>query len=198
MKVEQRLSDFKREAYLNAVRLFRDSALLYTHDAYPSAYAIAVTAFEEIGKVHVIDRGCDAMCMNPDNAEALYETYFDSGWTTNHKHKQRWAFVDALEALPSQENPAWRYIDSGGLEYARQQALYVEMSKKKVEAPLRINSAKAFDQLSKCRDAIAGTGDLGFNGFAAEPTSKSEWLTNQAMDEVNAAFERCVAYNKTR
>ena len=89
MKVVQRLADFKRESYTNAVRLFRDAALLYTHDAYASAFAIAVASFEEIGKVHVIDRGCDAMSMNPDNADDIYERYFDSEWTTNHKWEFR-------------------------------------------------------------------------------------------------------------
>jgi AbiV family abortive infection protein len=59
------LGDFKEQAFRNATRLFRDTALLYASARYPSAFVLAVAAYEEIGKVHVIDRACDAMCLNP-------------------------------------------------------------------------------------------------------------------------------------
>ena len=198
MKVEKLLAEFKKEAYRNAIRLFRDAALLYSHGAYPSSFFLAVAAFEEVGKAHVIDRGCDMICMNPDNADDLYDMYFRSAWLTDHRHKQRWAFFDANGIMPSRKNPAWMHIDTGGLEYARQQALYVELSNKKVGTPQRVKKEKTFDMLTKCQEAIIGTGDLGFSGFAAESTSKSEWLINQAIDEVKGAFERCVEHNKSR
>ena len=103
MKVEKQLIEFKEQTYRNAVRLFRDAALLYTHDSYPSSLAFAVIAYEEIGKLCVIDRGCDMMCMNPECANELYDMYFKGPWTTDHRHKQRQAFFDACARWPSQQ-----------------------------------------------------------------------------------------------
>lgn len=129
------LEDFKEKAFENAVRLFRDSAFLYMHSSYPTSYAVAVAAYEEIGKVHVIDRACDAMCMNPEAVSDLYKMYFESTWTKDHKHKQGQAMFDANRYDVTKNNSLRSFIYSGGLEQARQQALYVEMTNKEILTP---------------------------------------------------------------
>lgn len=61
---EDVFSELKFEAYRNAACLFRDGCTLYGAGSYASAYALAVLSFEEVGKVHGIDRVCDAICLN--------------------------------------------------------------------------------------------------------------------------------------
>jgi AbiV family abortive infection protein len=193
MRVEERLAVFKVEAYRNAVRLFQDAALLYCRDRYPSSFALAVTALEEIGKVHVIDRGCDMLCMNPHDAEEIYDMYFKSSWLTDHKHKQSQTLFDAMGKEPS--DTVWKFVRSSGLEQARQQGLYVELQDKDIKTPARITREKAFDILKLCHEAFAGSGDIAFSGFEAYSTKKSEWLATDAIQAVLTSFNECKAHN---
>ena len=194
----QLLEEFKERAYLNAVRLFRDSALLFSNGRYPSALAIATASYEEIGKVHLIDRACDMMSLNPDGANELFEMYFKSPWTTNHLHKQVRAFADANNKLVATDDSLRSYIQSGGMENSRQQSLYVEMAKKKILTPSRITIEKSFEMIKLCFDAFQGTADLAFNGFTAAPTDKSEWLAKRALQEILESFEICLSHHENQ
>jgi AbiV family abortive infection protein len=189
------LEDFKEKAFKNAVQLFRDAALLYTHSSYSSSYALAVAAYEEIGKVHVIDRACDAMCLNPDNIDHIYEMYFKTSATKNHKRKQSQAMFDASPLDSKTNNTLSDFIYSGRLEQTRQQALYVEMVGNKVQTPNRITSRKTFELIKLCHTAFRETGDLAFSGFTATSTEKSEWLATRELGEVDSAMQICVAHN---
>jgi AbiV family abortive infection protein len=189
------LEEFKENAFKNAVRLFRDATLLYTHSSYPSSYALAVAAYEEIGKVHVIDRACDAMCMNPEAIDDIYEMYIKSSRTKNHKHKQRQAMFDANDAHPATKNTLREFVYSGRLEQTRQQALYVEMADDTIQTPNRVTSQKTFALIKLCHAAFHGTRDLGFSGFTAESTVKSEWLATRELGEVDSAMQTCIAHN---
>jgi AbiV family abortive infection protein len=128
MSVEARLALFKRSAFENAVRLFDDPSLLFQGRRFPSAFALAVTSFEELGKMHLIDRGCDAICLNPEAFDQIYEMHFTGPWLTDHLHKQRRALFDALHLTPDQEKTLLAWVDSGGLENERRIALYVELA----------------------------------------------------------------------
>jgi AbiV family abortive infection protein len=134
-RIEACLALFKKSAFENAVRLFEDASLLFQSRRFPSALALAVTSFEELGKMHVIDRGCDVIdhgcdgiCLNPDAFDDIYETYFMAPWLTDHLHKQRQALFDALDLMPDQEKTLSPWVNSGGLENERRIALYVEMT----------------------------------------------------------------------
>ncbi len=189
------LEDFKEKAFQNAVLLFRDAALLYTHSSYPSSYALAAVAYEEIGKVHVIDRACDDMCLNPESIDDIYKSYFKSSRTKDHKHKQQRAMADA-SPLSTVKNTQ-EFVYSGGLEQTRQQALYVEMEDNSVQTPSRITSQKTFTLIELCHAAFHETADLGFSGFRAESTAKSEWLASRELSKVDEAMQTCVAHNNT-
>lgn len=190
------LEEFKEKAFMNAVRLFQDAALLYTQSSYPSSYALAVVAYEEIGKVHVIDRACDAICLNPEAVNDLYKMYIESPWTKDHKHKQRQAMFDANAAFSAGDNTLWAFVNSGGLEQTRKQALYVEMTHDTVQTPDRITPQKTFALIKLCHAAFHGTGDLGFSGFTAESTAKSDWLATRELGGVDSAIKTCMAHNK--
>jgi hypothetical protein len=127
----------------------------------------------------------------------IYEMYFESSWTKNHKHKQRQAMFDASAITSVKDNPLWPFIKSGGLEQTRQQALYVEMTPKSIGTPERITPDKTFKLIKLCYDAFHETGDLGFSGFTASSTAKSEWLAARELGVVESAMKSCIAHSNT-
>ena len=193
MKIQDRLSTFKKLAFENSVRLFEDAVDLFHKGSYPSAFFLAVASFEELGKVHVIDRGCDMICMNPESFDQLYEMYFKGSWLSDHLHKQRQALFDAVGIIPTEEDPLWRWINSAGLEKERQNALYVEMEGDRIQTPQRITKEKALMVLKLCLDGLDGTGDLAFNGFGAYTSNKSEWLAQRTLDHVRELYGTCTS-----
>lgn len=190
--IEARLALFKRSAFENAVRLFEDASLLFQSRRFPSAFALAVTSFEELGKMHVIDRGCDVICLNPDSFNEIYEMYFTGPWLTDHLHKQRQALFDALNLTPDQEKTLWAWVDSGGLENERRIALYVDMTDRSVKSVDRITEAKAKRVLDLCYSGLVDSAELAFNGVGAEPSAKVDWLAATAIKQIEAAHARYI------
>lgn len=189
--IEARLALFKKSAFENAVRLFQDASQLFQSRRFPSAFALAVTSFEELGKMHVIDRGCDAICLNPDAFDQIYEMYFTGPWLTDHLHKQRCALFDALDRAFDQEKTlAW--VDSGGLENERRIALYVEMTNRSVNSVDRITEAKAKRVLDLCYSGLVDSAKLAFNGVGAEASAKVDWLAATAIKQIEAAHARYI------
>ena len=190
MSVEARLALFKRSAFENAVRLFEDASLLHQNRRFPCAFALAVTSFEELGKMHVIDRGCDSICLNPEAFDQLYQMYFTGSWLTDHLHKQRQTLFDALHLTQEKSLSAW--IDSGGLENERRIALYVEMNDRSVNSTDRITEAKTMRLLDLCYSGLVNSAELAFNGVAAMPSAKADWLAATAMKQIEAAHDRYI------
>jgi AbiV family abortive infection protein len=188
---EEELSKFKSESFRNAVRLFCDACLLYKYKSYPSSFNLAVAAYEELGKVHVIDRACDGMCLNPEPRDEIYDMYFKGGWLSDHVHKQGQIYFETNLFTISENDPKSRYIFEGGLEKARQQAIYVELEGVKVRTPSRITKGKAFALIQDVKQAIEASGDIGFSGFAAISNTKTEWQFKEQMALVRDAFETC-------
>ncbi len=191
MSTEAHLAQFKKSAFENAVRLFDDASLLFQSRRFPSAFALAVTSFEELGKMHLIDRGCDAICLNPDAFDQLYEMYFRGPWLTDHLHKQRRALFDALNLAPDHEQALSAWVHSGGLENDRRIALYVEMTQKSIHTADRITRAKAKRVLDLCHSGLVTSAELAFNGFAAIPSAKADWQAAIAVKQIEDAHARC-------
>ncbi len=111
---EDVLSELKIEAWRNAVRLFRDACALYSARGYASSYALAVLAFEELGKAYGIDRVCDAICLNPESREEWLEHLLSNGFLTNHRWKQESAYFDSIPGNPRTSDGKARFIGGGG------------------------------------------------------------------------------------
>lgn len=188
---KEELSKFKREAFRNAVRLFCDACLLYTNGSYPSSYSLAVASYEELGKVHVIDRACDGMCLNPKTKAEIYKMYLEGRWLSDHIHKQKQALFETNLATINENDYKTRFVFSGGLEKSRQQALYVELESAEVRTPSRITKEKSLALIKDIKQAIEASGDIGFSGFDAFSNSKSEWQFEEQMDLVRSAFKLC-------
>ena len=185
---EAELSDFKREAFRNCIRLFRDACLLLAGGSHTTAYGVAVLAYEELGKTYAIDWACDAMCLNPQDQDRIYDALIADGLLRDHLFKQRRAYVDTAIMLQGTASAKTHFIDSGGLEIAKQQAFYVELIGNAVTTPSRITREKARGLLSDVLSAIAQSGDIGLNGFHCESTAQSERLAAELVSQAKEAL----------
>lgn len=190
---EEELSEFKREAFRNAVRLYRDACLLLSKGRYPTAYGVGVLAYEELGKVHAIDRACDAMCLNPESRDQIYDDFIAGDMLYDHLHKQRRAHADTLLMLDELRSAKTQLTHSGGLEVAKQQAFYVELAEGRVLTASRIGKEKAAGLLRDVLKAIEMSGDVGFNGFLCDSTPQSEWQAAELLKQAREAFAECEA-----
>lgn len=192
---EDVLSELKVEAYRNAVRLFRDACTLYGAGGYPSSYALAVLSFEELGKVHGIDRVCDGICLNPESREEWLEHLLLHGLLANHRWKQEKAYFDSILGSGRASDNKERFVAGGGLDQTKQQALYVELQDWVVLTPSRITQAKAFALLQDVLAAFESSGDVAFFGFAGISTPKSDWLAREQLEVAKEAFAVCLRRN---
>lgn len=144
--------------------------------------------------MHMIDRGCSAMCFNPESAKEIFAQRFETDHLYKHHGKQGWAFFDGIDKdAPSEcKWQQWdRWTKNGALEADRRAALYVELCRGTIRTPQRVGREKAKELLDLTYQALNGSGDLGFNGFYAISTSKSEWLAGDAIESVSRAYEMC-------
>jgi AbiV family abortive infection protein len=188
---EEELAEFKREAFRNALRLYRDACLLLSAGRYPTAYGVGVLAYEELGKVHAIDRACDAMCLNPDSRDQIYDDFIAGEMLYDHLHKQRRAHADTLLMVEDLNSSRTQFVHGGGLEVAKQQAFYVEMVDGRSMTAARIGKGKTFGLLRDILKAIDMSGDIGFNGFHCDSTPQSEWQAAELLKQAQDAFAQC-------
>jgi len=83
----------ERSVYANAARLFLDACTLYEAEAFPSAYALAILSFEEIGKVQMMDHVCFEAVLNDGSFRLTTERMehlFSSKMFYSHRNKQAW------------------------------------------------------------------------------------------------------------
>lgn len=180
--IEDIVHQMSARSYENAVRLFRDACTLYCSGAYPT-FAIAVLAYEELGKMHAMSSlgdCCDEVGIDDPTGEQASEFFvgvLSYGGLTNHRHKQARAYTDTnWFVMP--DDPKFRYIDEGGLETAKQQALYVELTDEyDVLAPSRITQGKAFGMLEDVLRGFKESRDIAFKTtWDGESTPRSKWL----------------------
>ena len=188
---EEDLSEFKREAFRNSVRLFRDACLLFEKSRYPTAYSIGILSYEELGKTHAIDRACDLMCLNPESREQIYKDYVEGTLLYDHRYKQRRANADTVMFFEREVSAKSHFIQNGGLEVEKHKGFYVEFVNRKLDLPSRITKEKAFDLLKYVLNATEKSGDIGFNGFACISTAQSESQAKELLEQAKEAFLHC-------
>lgn len=130
--------------YANAARLFLDACTLYNLDSFPSAYAMAILAFEEVGKIEMMDHvffeavlNDGSFRMGADRMEHLFSrTMFYS-----HRNKQAWGIYGRPSAVERLVN------DRNTLDRHKQDAFYVGFSAGRTRLPSRFQSNYAYRQL---------------------------------------------------
>src|SRR4029453_1321418 len=86
---DRELADFKREAFRNAVRLYRDACLLLAGGRCPTAYGVGVLAFEARGKGNAIDWACGVLSQDPASREQIFDDLIAGRLLSDHRFKQR-------------------------------------------------------------------------------------------------------------
>lgn len=116
----------------------------------------------------MIDHICDDISINPQNEpQEFLDQLFSRHMFFNHKNKQMWA-SDRIK------NKRLRHIAEGGLERAKQNALYVGYSKQRIRNPNKITAKRAHDEIYLVYRTFNKIQDLGFNGFECWSDSRSE------------------------
>lgn len=143
-------------AFMNCIRLHKDSILLYKNSSYPSAYFLSVISLEEFGKVLWLSdalfhtRGNE---MNRDSQEMWIESIF------SHQRKQG---IFAYEFMLDLPKPFLKFIRENKIESEKQSSIYVGLPKKgrkinfagKLSTPLRFGEKKAKKQITLLNDAL--------------------------------------------
>jgi AbiV family abortive infection protein len=204
--IEDIVEELTARAFENSVRLFRDACTLYCAGAYPTAFAIAVLSYEELGKMHSMSRlgdCCDEVGIDDPSGKQASEFFVDVlayGGLTNHRHKQVSALFATNLMATVNDRPKVQFITEGGLESAKQQALYVELTDEyEVLTPSRISQDKAFGMLQDVLAALKESRDVAYmRADDWESTPRSQWQAAEQLRIATAAFDRCTAYQAAR
>jgi AbiV family abortive infection protein len=187
---EDLLGDLMAAAYRNGVRLFRDACTLYAARAYPSAFALAVLAYEEVGKMYYVGRVCENMEFNPDSADFWYDTLYSGDGLRNHRCKQESALCSTPRFFPWTD-PMWDHVGNGGLDREKQQALYVELSEDERVLTPAVREGRAYQMLEHVVAVLEDARDVAFCGFDDESNPGSQRQAAEQLAIVRHAFARC-------
>ncbi len=143
-------------AFINCIRLHKDSIFLFTNGSYPSAFFTSVISLEEFGKVLWLSdvlfhtRGDE---MDRAGQEMWIESIF------SHQRKQG---IFAHEFMMELPKPFLKFIRENKIESEKQNSIYVGLVKKgrkinfdgKLTTPFRFDEKKAKRQITLLNDAL--------------------------------------------
>jgi len=166
----------------NAGNLLTDACILYKAKSYPTAFALAVLAYEELGKLNLIDQvGFSSWLSDPDVRKIRLERLFSRKSAYNHIIKQRWALHLTGEFS--------QLYQDGHLDHLKQSALYVGFRNGRIMPPDRLTATTAYNQIKRVVKLIEKTDDLAF----IQPFQGSTAATRRkAMSYIKSA-RQCLA-----
>ena len=131
MRSLKKVGRISRSAFLNALRLHKDSIFLFNRHSYPTAFQLSIIAQEEIGKSFLMEEHIfQAIGINDGNKGLLDEITIKAMFS--HRVKQGWFSrqADDFFKYHGKKYPAIiRLISSGKLEEMKQNATYVGLTK---------------------------------------------------------------------
>jgi AbiV family abortive infection protein len=175
------IDELKKQAFRNAIRLFRDSCYLAIQGSFETSYAIAVLSYEEIGKAAIADRQLDLVCLNPGSEQYAKETLL--AFLKDHVAKQMWAAFDSGSEDKSLHK---------GLDVEKQNALYVNYDGNKVTSP-NVSREKLLSLISEVYRALNGVGELPYYGIAGISSEKSKWQAKMDIQSVSEIYEKAIS-----
>jgi AbiV family abortive infection protein len=172
----------EQELFHNAHNLLVDSCILYQAKSYPTALAVGVLAFEEIGKLHFLDHvGFEAHLSPHQERKERMQWLFSNQGIFNHVLKQRWALSETGRSFSGQYH-------GGRLDRLKQDAFYVDFRNGRIRKPDRIAAATAYHQIKRTLEVLKRTHDLPFYGAFEESTRSTRRLANGYIASAEAAF----------
>lgn len=155
------------QLFHNAHNLLIDACILYKAKSYPTAFALAVLAFEEIGKVHLVDHVGFQAITSPQQERLLrLQELFSAKMGFNHRIKQSWALGATGRSFGER-------FHNGALDRLKQDAFYVGFRKGRIHIPDRISRSAAYLQIKRTVLALSETGGLAFIDFFSDSTEYS-------------------------
>ncbi len=131
MKSLKKAAKMARLSFENALRLHRDSILLYNNKSFISAYLLSVLAQEEIGKTFLLEEHIFHTSINPLSVNKETQNIMAKA-LLSHRVKQGWFSRVADEYFKYSRNRVPRVIKeitTGKLEEKKQNATYVGLTK---------------------------------------------------------------------
>ncbi|SIT13705.1 abortive infection protein, AbiV family [Chryseobacterium ureilyticum] len=140
-KVSRRIKKFEKlsvESIKNALRLHKDSILLFENKSYPSAYQLSVLSLEEIAKSGWIDHYVDVSTTNnglpePDGEDE--QNWIKLLYIHTSKH---FAFIN--QNFHSLDKEFYDFASTSNLEFKKQKSIYVglERERRKINTKSKI------------------------------------------------------------
>ena len=172
----------EQQLFHNAHSLLIDACILYRSGSFPTAFALAVLAYEELGKLHLVDHvGGEAALSEPASRREQLESLFSRKLGYNHVVKQRWALSMTGHGFSD------LYHD-GRLDHLKQAAFYVGFRNGRIRAPERLSAAAAHNQIKRVVTLFQQTDDLPFLDLFEESSRETKALAEEYVSSALHAF----------
>jgi AbiV family abortive infection protein len=183
-------------AFLNAIRLHKDSILLFMNQRYPSAFQISILSQEEIGKTFLLEEFVYRVQVgehDPANSGPLLTDI------VSHKWKQLWFARQEVDfGGPPFSRRAIQLVDearSGVLERRKQDGTYVGLTRtpegrldpdgRMVVPAFRVGEKQAAGQITRVADVLTSLADGFLQGILMMDTEElSACLTPELAAEL--------------
>jgi AbiV family abortive infection protein len=187
-----------RSIYFNAVQLFLDASTLYRCGSFPTAYALAILAYEELGKMEMVDHVGFEEVLNgsPHMTRERMEHLFSRTMFYSHRNKQAWGTY--RHAKEGRVPKAEQRIYDGRLESDKQNAFYVGFIDGRIQHPAKFTAFHAYKQLRYALGAFEVIADMPFYDVTQESSGATRRYAKSVTDTLREAFESCTPPSKHR
>ena len=159
-----------------------DACVLYQSKSFPTAFALAVLAYEELGKLHLVDHvGAEARLCDPASRREQLEHLFSRELAFNHIVKQRWA-------LALTKNDYSDVYHEGRLDHLKQAAFYVGFRNGRIRIPDRLGATTAFHQIKRVAMLFKHTKDIPFLDLFEDSTPETLNIANRYISSIERAI----------
>jgi AbiV family abortive infection protein len=177
--------------YYNAARLCSDACTLYSAEAFPSAYALAILGHEELGKLQMIDHVVTEAVLNKGTFRLDGEWMshlFSHTMFYSHHNKQAWGSHKGT--LNGTTPLVERLVDSNRLDFHKQDALYVGFFRGRIQRPDRFRASHAFRQITYLFRGLERVADLPFTALLKNSTRASRRFSERTLTPLRHALSQ--------
>jgi AbiV family abortive infection protein len=190
MRLEERI-------YENAARLFEDACALYEARSFPSSYALGILAYEELGKLAMVDHvGFEAHLSDKASRWDRLEHLFSHKMFYSHTNKQAWGAYKPMKG--GKFARVEEHLYSGKLEQNKQDALYVGFRKKRVIVPEKFVASYPYNHLKYTLGLFEEIADLPFVWVFEKSTKRTRNRAEKTISHLRTLFSGLVSPKKVR
>jgi AbiV family abortive infection protein len=180
----------------NAARLFLDACCLYYNGCYSSAYALAILAHEEIGKLQALDHTAAEAVLN-DGAFRLerdrLEEMFSRDRFYSHQNKQEWGMMGTLRGRMVEKLVSKRRLDQH-----KQEAFYVDFRHGRIKSPARFGPNHAYRHLRYVLHALEQVHDLPLIDLFRDSTFRTRKEADRLLTGLRKGFSCLITPRKLK